>query len=300
MCEDEEQESMTAAERQEYMVFRELLRLAPGLEARLMGSSEGEVVTTAELVIRSHNFIQRGASGARADDTKGMKSTIIDWITPKGQSLNPHIPRNNKSGRGFNHEHTGALLCPAGLDWSNAETRNKLVNGQIQVAGDQWPVFLYANYSYNPEDPWNGLLRSGLLISVHILRPFNFAILGLSPSDRHSNIFLLPQAPLIKNQRQHDQEMHVFMARFALMSAQVFSRTDLVTDSEHFYNSILELLFDPDEKEEVDQLLLWWNRQVFPLYADIERVPSKNSALARIRQKRAENRDRDNISDVVE
>ncbi|KAG9315647.1 hypothetical protein JVU11DRAFT_3292 [Chiua virens] len=89
-------------------------------------------------------------------------------------------------------------------------------------------------------------------------------------------------------------------ARFALTSAQVFSRTDLVTDSERFYNSILELLFDPDEKEEVDQLLLWWNRQVFPLYADIERVPSKNSALARIRQKRAENRDRDNISDVVE
>lgn len=45
-------------------------------------------------------------------------------------------------------------------------TRTKLVNGQIQVAGDQWPVLLYANYTYDPEDPWNGLLRSGLLISV--------------------------------------------------------------------------------------------------------------------------------------
>ena len=48
-------------------------------------------------------------------------------------------------------------------------TRNKLVNGQIQVAGDQWPVFLYANYSYDPEDPWNGLLQSGLLVCVCIL-----------------------------------------------------------------------------------------------------------------------------------
>ncbi|KAG9309380.1 hypothetical protein JVU11DRAFT_10630 [Chiua virens] len=296
MCEDEEQESMTAAERQEYMVFRELLHLAPGLEARLMGSSEGEVVTTAEL-------IQRGASGARANDTKGMKSTIIDWITPKGQSLNPHIPRNNKSGHGFNHERTGALLCPVGLDWSNAETRNKLVNGQIQVAGDKWPVFLYANYSYNPEDPWNGLLRSGLLISVHILRPFNFAILGLSPSDRHSNIFLLPQALLIKNQRQHDQEMHVFTVcglSLRHRSPMLLPRLASHLHSECFYNSILELLFDPDEKEEVDQLLLWWNWQVFPLYADIEHVPSKNSALARIRQKCVENRDRDNISDMVE
>ena len=44
------------------------------------------------------------------------------------------------------------------------------------------------------------------------------------------------------------------------MSAQVFSRTDLVTDSERFYISILELLEDSDEKDEVEQLLTWWNR----------------------------------------
>jgi len=35
---------------------------------------------------------------------KGMKGAIVDWITPKGQSLNLHIPRNVKAGRGFNHE----------------------------------------------------------------------------------------------------------------------------------------------------------------------------------------------------
>ena len=68
-----------------------------------------------------HWQIQKGANGARADDTKGMKGPIIDWITPKGQSLVPHIPRNVKAGRGFNHERTGALLCPAGLDWKNIE-----------------------------------------------------------------------------------------------------------------------------------------------------------------------------------
>jgi len=45
-------------------------------------------------------------------------------------------------------------------------TKTKLMNGQIQVAGDQWPVFLYANYTYDPEDPWNGLLHNGLLVSV--------------------------------------------------------------------------------------------------------------------------------------
>ena len=47
--------------------------------------------------------------------------------------------------------------------------RTKLANGEIQVAGDQWPVFLYADYMYDPEDPWNGLLHSGLLVTV---RPY--------------------------------------------------------------------------------------------------------------------------------
>jgi len=97
-----------------------------------MSSSEEEVIHIADLVHRldllpnnigAHDFcqVQKGVNGAHADDTKGMKSAIIDWITPKGQSLNPHIPHNIKSGRGFYHEHTGALLCPAGLDWNHSE-----------------------------------------------------------------------------------------------------------------------------------------------------------------------------------
>ena len=106
--------------------------MVPGLEGRFMNSSEEEVILVADLVCRhglspngintqSYWQIQKGTNGARADDTKGMKSAIIDWITPKGQSLNPHIPRNVKSGRGFHHERTGALLCPAGLDWKHSE-----------------------------------------------------------------------------------------------------------------------------------------------------------------------------------
>ena len=82
--------------------------------------------------------------------------------------------------------HRSASLPPTGLDWANSEyvsgifqlasepdmlkmnnsIKAKLVGGQIQVSGDQWPVFVYANYAYDAEDPWNGLLRSGLLVSV--------------------------------------------------------------------------------------------------------------------------------------
>ena len=49
-------------------------------------------------------------------------------------------------------------------------------------------------------------------------------------------------------------------AHFALSSSAVFSRTDNVTDSERFYHSVLEYFEDVDEQQEVEELLVWWNR----------------------------------------
>jgi hypothetical protein len=63
--------------------------------------------------------IQKGTSGARSDDAKGLKGAVLDWVTPRGQPLNPPLARNVKTDRGFHHERTGALLCPTGLDWSD-------------------------------------------------------------------------------------------------------------------------------------------------------------------------------------
>ena len=119
------------SKRKEFGVFSELLKLIPSLKSWLLSLGEEEVVAMAELVspwlankrsaASSIPQIQWGTNSARADNTKGMKCTIIDWITPKGQTLNPHIPHNAKSTQGFNHECTGALLCPAGYNWSNME-----------------------------------------------------------------------------------------------------------------------------------------------------------------------------------
>jgi hypothetical protein len=58
----------------------------------------------------------------------------------------------------------------------------------------------------------------------------------------------------------------LLQARFALTSSAVFSRTDTVTDSERFYQSILELFDDIDEQEELRDLLVWWNRYAFAFH----------------------------------
>jgi hypothetical protein len=59
--------------------------------------------------------------------------------------------------------------------------------------------------------------------------------------------------------------MNTMQVRFALSSSSVFSRTDTVTDSERFYNSVVDLFEDVEEQEEVNELQTWWNRYVFAL-----------------------------------
>jgi len=104
--------------------------MIPGLEDRLKEGSKEEIEHISQLVCNLQIYlipeaqsiqIQKGASGARSDDTKSLKGAVLDWITPQGQPLNPSLARNVKTDRGFHHKRTGALLCPTGLDWSNSE-----------------------------------------------------------------------------------------------------------------------------------------------------------------------------------
>jgi hypothetical protein len=48
----------------------------------------------------------------------------------------------------------------------NRRTKERLRNGEMIVPGDQWPIFLYAGYEYDPENPWKGLFRSSILVCV--------------------------------------------------------------------------------------------------------------------------------------
>jgi hypothetical protein len=45
-------------------------------------------------------------------------------------------------------------------------TKKQLQNGETMISGDQWPMFLYSGCEFDPEDPWKGLFKSSILISV--------------------------------------------------------------------------------------------------------------------------------------
>ncbi|KAG2738549.1 hypothetical protein P692DRAFT_20758318 [Suillus brevipes Sb2] len=267
-------EDFSADERREHRVFEQLLDSYPGLLERLKNGSEEEILHVGEL-------IGKGAAGARGDDTKTLKSAVLDWISPKGDVIQPHLHRNSKIDRGFNHELTGSF-CPAGMDWNDPETKENLRSGEMLVCGDQWPIFLYAQYIYDPDDPWCGLLRSRLLVCA-------YKHVFTSPSSVEKE----PKATQSRNACLHGMTCVTIASisyiatqvRFALSSSSVFSRTNTTTDSETFYHSLLDLLEDPEECQEVNELLTWWNRQVFPTLSAAKRPVSTNSALSKIRQK---------------
>ncbi|KAH6886091.1 hypothetical protein BKA70DRAFT_1123289, partial [Coprinopsis sp. MPI-PUGE-AT-0042] len=264
--------------RREIRVYQKLLNMVPLLHQHLVDASEEEVMAMSAM-------IQKGANSARSDDTKTLKSAIVDWIIPlNGQPLNPPIACNVKMDWGFLHPRTGFLLCPVDLNWQDEEVQKQLRDKELMVSGRSWPIFLYKDENYDENELWSGLLRHKLLIkvSVHIFT---------SPSSVKREV----KATRSGNARIHGmtsvtRALLAYIStqvRFALTSMSIFSCADTETDSETFYNSVLDLLEDPEEQEEVRDLLSWWNKRVFPSFSNAKQALPANSAFAKIKDRRA-------------
>ncbi|KAJ3525548.1 hypothetical protein NMY22_g10525 [Coprinellus aureogranulatus] len=234
------------------------------------------------------DMLTKGANGARSDDVKSLKSAVIDWITPAGGVLTPNIPRNNKDARGFFHDVTGRYLCPTDYDWDEAKVRQDLRAGRLIATGLQWPNFLYAGLKCNQEDMWEGLFRSRILIQAfkHIfISPSS--VDGQSRATRSGNAYMHGMESVTAPSIAYVATL----VRFSLSSASTFSRSDTTTDSQRFYNTIVDFLEMEEEEESVSDLLAWWNQQIFPTQSNVgfHTVP-KTSALARLKAQRQERR----------
>ncbi|KAF8059026.1 hypothetical protein FPV67DRAFT_1565245 [Lyophyllum atratum] len=259
--EEDSPENYTQRERQEHDIFLSLLQLCPDLQDRIAAGASTEEVQLIISILTIEEQIAKGASASRGDDTKGMKSSILDWITPPGENLIPPLNRRGKADRGFRHEATGSLLCPANMNWEDADTKKRLANGELLIAGHTWPTFLYEESTYDTMYPWKGLLRSQLLVTAYkhiFISPSSAETADLSFTTKSGNARIHGMTRVTKASL-------VYVAtqvRFALSAASSWSRTDKVTDSETFYTSLLGALEDPKESNSVKDLLQWWDKCV--------------------------------------
>ncbi|KZP03035.1 hypothetical protein FIBSPDRAFT_915387 [Athelia psychrophila] len=259
-------------ERRDWVVFCKLTEMIPNLKERLADCTNEGLLYTA-------TTIQKGISCARSDDTRGLKGAILDWIVPRGETLRPPLYRNVKHDRGFFHERTGYLLCPAEYDWANDRIKEQLRNGELPMSGDLWPTFVYKDYKVDPDDIWANLFRSSLLVAA-----YKYIFTSPSSVEREA------KATRSGNARIHGMKEVTLpsiayvatQVRFSLCSSSVFTRNDTNTDSERFYHSILDLLEDPEELKEVNELR---NCQIFPGALTIRPLP-KDGTLAKIKARR--------------
>ena len=96
----------------------------------------------------------------------------------------------------------------------------------MSISGDQWPIFLYHGYNYDQDDPWNGLLRSSILVAVrHVQHGSNITDFALLQAFKHiftspSSVDQEPKATRSGNARIHGMKQ-VTTASIAYIATQV-------------------------------------------------------------------------------
>ena len=102
------------------------------------------------------------------------------------------------------------LDCPDVLMFCSV--REGLKNNEITVAGDQWPLLVYADCTYDSAEPWEGLFRNKLLVWVFFPpSASNIQLTDTPITLRPSSTYLLPRARLTLMPRQQGLGTLAFM-----------------------------------------------------------------------------------------
>nr|VWO98455.1 Cation transport ATPase [Ganoderma boninense] len=271
---DSEIEKFPLEVRHQYDIYNQIMEQLPalcqGLSKESIDASHLHSICTS---------LQAGVNASRSDDVKGLKGVVVDWLIKSPSGNTPPLDRDEMSGRGFGHPVSGRELCPAGLDWTDPRIHNGLKSGSMIVKSDQWPIFIYLNGVYDPDSPWTGLLRGRLLVNVSVQAYLHFSKLC-------KELKSIDQVKQRLDARDDEGDASLHRVRGDSRTRSTFASNDTSADYQSFYNLLLGFLAHPAEREKVNDLLSWWNKQVFPNYVSSSYAPTANSPLARLTQNR--------------
>ncbi|KAH6877037.1 hypothetical protein BKA70DRAFT_1239593 [Coprinopsis sp. MPI-PUGE-AT-0042] len=92
------------------------------------------------------DLVSKGQASAIKDDLQKLKPLLPYWVAACSSSF--QLNHDSIWQQGFENEAVGGLLCPVSLSWLD-------------------PRILYQDMGYQPEKPWEGFLRNGLLVKAY-------------------------------------------------------------------------------------------------------------------------------------
>ncbi|KAI0349323.1 hypothetical protein OH77DRAFT_1465554 [Trametes cingulata] len=289
---EENPQAYSALENRHYASFQALVKLVPAFALKV-DSDDGSPEELQRWMDEFAACLQIGVSGAKSDDTRSLRGAVIDWLKLDFPADTVDLNSDTKVSRGFRNEVTGRLLCPVMLDWKDENVRTQSVNRTATVSGDpvngsHWPSFLYASGLYDENLPW-----VGFLMGEYLLRTFRHIF--TSPSSAKGTDELPDDIRATRSGNAASYGMtEVTKASIAYAAAQlyfvlsdsaVFNKHQKNCDAFGLYNAIRDYLEDPEFESDNNDLLLWWNRRVFPDH-HVEKN-NTNHGLAHMRAARA-------------
>ncbi|KAG1819313.1 uncharacterized protein BJ212DRAFT_1298528 [Suillus subaureus] len=210
--------------------------------------------------------LKRGTDAAQGDDTSTLKDLVASWVN---QDFRPShlLKSDDKHSRGFVHDICGKLLCPAEWDWNSDSVKAGIHDRTVDyiVSENSWPLFVYEDYSINPDNLEQGLFKSKVLVQA-------FKATFTSPSSAREADGDSDRADILENNRRARRQLNQakikisWQVHFALSSVTSWHTVDGDFDYEIFWNNIVdffEAVPGPGAQCRVNKLLEWWTRKVF-------------------------------------
>ncbi|KAF9492667.1 hypothetical protein BDN71DRAFT_1433033 [Pleurotus eryngii] len=279
----------------DFEAFKQICCVVPGFVVQITNVRK----ETLDDMLTYFRQLEAGSKSARGDDLSGLRKMVGHKLNADQASPRTHyFPPEERTGRGLQNDITGCLLCPIEFDWNSASIKaflRKHDNPSYNINSSYFIRFLYQGQEGDPED-----IEKGFLYSEWIVQGLRHVF--TSPSSVFQSTTERENEPPAKKARKKPTKQtvaqlmgmkHVTPRSVAYIAVLIhFS----LTDAENwcinyngfnylgFYNAIVDYFEtatpDTDEYENMQDILAWYDRQVFPMHAK-DSLTSKPSTAFR-------------------
>ncbi|KIY47169.1 hypothetical protein FISHEDRAFT_59812 [Fistulina hepatica ATCC 64428] len=248
--------------------------------------------------------IARDGDAAKNTDTSNIRVALADWLNQQmhdeeaakcvADPSSPLLPQQRLIGstrqyRGLDHDKLGGYLVAVDSgDWNDIQYREAVRNGDPRAGyGESYYArVFYAHGTGTQDDVETGFLRGPLLVKVaHYIFTSPSSVLSIN-KDLHAPKRTMSSAkkPIKLDIASLRGMTHVtpraiaycaVQLHFNLTDAQLWPQDGIYMGYSYYglYNFIIDYFEQdsdhPEDKRAVDDLLKWWNSQLFPASGSI-------------------------------